>query len=259
MNDAIVTNEKPGLNIDAQAARGETARMANHPDCGEIILLVGTSCAGKTTIAQAMQRLSERPYLSSGHDDFLPMFPLKYVGLDRSIQPKVHVWPEPGGAMTREGYEVIVQGAAEPPEFHLYCGPTAWRSLQGMHAAFAALARAGNNVIIADVVSEVLLVDYCEALKGLSVHLVHVDCALEELERRERAHPNRTPGGARVQFEAVRIPGEFDLVVDSGNANPDTCARQILDFVAIRPPRKFPELEARYAGRKITGFPVRVW
>lgn len=233
--------------------------MANSREFGDIILLVGTSCAGKTTIAQAMQRISEKPYLSTGHDDFLPMFPLKYVGLDRSIQPKVHVWPEPGSAMTREGYEVIVQEAADPPIFHLYCGPTAWRSLQGMHAAFAALARAGNNVIIADVVSEVLLVDYCVALQGLSVHLIHVDCSIEELERRERAHPNRTAGGARVQYEAVRRHGEFDGVVDSGSADADACARQVLDLVAAHPPRKFNQLAARYAGRKISEFPVRIW
>jgi chloramphenicol 3-O phosphotransferase len=233
--------------------------MANKSEWGEIIVLSGTSCAGKTTIARAMQRLSEKPYLSTGHDDFLPMFPLKYVGLDRSIQPQVHVWPEPGSDLTREGYEVIVQEAAEPPVFHLYCGPTAWRSLQGMHAAFAALARAGNNVVIADVISGVLLADYCQALKGLSVYLIHVDCPIPELERRERAHPNRTVGGARVQYEAVRIPGEFDLVVDSGRADADTCARQVLAFVETNPPRKFNELAARYAGSRVSQFPVRIW
>jgi chloramphenicol 3-O-phosphotransferase len=128
-----------------------------------------------------------------------------------------------------------------------------------MHAAFAALAWAGNNVIIADVVSEVLLVDYCRALTGLRVHLVHLDCTLAELERRERSHPNRTPGGARVQYDAVRTPGLFDLVVDSGGADPDTCARQVLDFVAAHPPAKFNHLAARYAERTITDFPVRIW
>ena len=82
--------------------------MAIKSEWGEIVLLAGASCAGKTTIAQAMQIISAKPYLSTGHDDFLPMFPLKYVGLDRSIQPKIHVWPEPGSPLTREGYEVIV-------------------------------------------------------------------------------------------------------------------------------------------------------
>lgn len=233
--------------------------MSNNGGCGDVILLVGTSCAGKTTIAQAIQRISGKPFLSTGHDDFLPMFPLKYVGLDKSIQPKVHVWPEPGSAMTREGYEVIVEKMSEPPVFHLYCGPTAWRSIQGMHAAFAALARAGNNMIIADVVSEVLLVDYCEVLQGLNVYLIHVDCPLEELERRERSHPNRTVGGARVQFEAVRTPGEFDFVVDSAKGDADTCAREILSFIEANPPEEFPRLCRRYAGRQISKFPVRIW
>jgi chloramphenicol 3-O phosphotransferase len=233
--------------------------MPDNREFGEIILLAGVSCAGKTTIAQTMQRISEKPYLASGHDDFLPMFPLKYVGLDRSIQPKIFTWPEPGSAMTREGYEVIVQEAGDPPVFHLYCGPTAWRSLQGMHAAFAAMARIGNNLIIADVVSEDLLADYCHAFDGLKVYLIHIDCPLAELERRERAHPNRTAGGARVQSEALKEPGEFDLVVNSGDACAEACARQILDFVAANPPRKFTRLAQRYAGRKTTGFPVRIW
>jgi chloramphenicol 3-O phosphotransferase len=233
--------------------------MSNNGDVGDVILLVGTSCAGKTTIAQAIQRISGKPYLSTGHDDFLPMFPLKYVGLDKSIQPKVHVWPEPGSEMTKQGYEVIVEKMSEPPVFHLYCGPTAWCSIQGMHAAFAALARVGNNVIIADVVSEVLLVDYCKALQGLSVYLIHVDCALEELERRERSHQNRTVGGARVQFGAVRTPGEFDLVVDAGKADADSCARQILSFIEANSPEKFAQLSRRYAGRQISEFPVRIW
>lgn len=233
--------------------------MANTPAAGDIILLIGTSCAGKTTIAQAMQRLAERPYLSTGHDDFLPMFPLKFVGLDKSIQPPILVWPEPGSPRTRDGYEVIVEAPGDPPKFHLTCGATAWRSLQGMHAAFAALARAGNSVVVADVVTEPLLIDYCTALAGLNVYLVLVDCALEELERRERSHRNRAPGGARMQYPAVRAPGRFDLTIDSGANDAEACARQVLDFVAQHPPRAFPELSARYAGRGDPAFPVRIW
>ena len=185
--------------------------------------------------------------------------PFPELGLDRSIQPKIHVWPEPGNHLTKEGCEVIVEAATNPPVFHLYCGPTAWRFFQGMHAAFAALARTSNNLIIADVVSEALLVDYCKALEGLNVYLIHVDCSLEELERRERAHSNRTPGGARVQYDALRKPGVFDLVVDSGKADADTCARLVLDFVATNPPKAFPQLAMRYADSTISEFPVRIW
>jgi chloramphenicol 3-O phosphotransferase len=228
-------------------------------EAGEIIILNGTSCAGKTTIAQKMQKISAKPYLSTGHDDFLPMFPLKYVGLDKSIQPEIHVWPLPGSPMTQEGYEVIVSEAGSPPKFNLFCGKVAWRSLQGMHAAFAALAQSGNNVIIADVVSEPLLIDYFDALKGLNVYLIYLQCTIEELENRERSHKNRTVGGARMQLPAVTVPGEFDLVVDSGKNDAQTCANQILDFVGKNKPRIFGELAARYAGRKVEMFPVKIW
>lgn len=253
---------------DAVTSRGDvdsTAVPARNPPVpsssgpGDIIILNGTSCAGKSTIAQTIQRIADRPYLSTGNDDFLPMFPLKFVGLDKSIQPAILVWPEPGSPRTRDGYEVIVEAAGDPPRFHLYCGPSAWRSLQGMHAAFAALARAGNSLVIADVISEVLLADYCAALQGLNVYFMHVDCSLDELERRERSHKNRSPGGARMQFEAVRTPGLFDLTLDSGRHDPETCARQVLDYVAKNPPRVFPELTARYAGQPPPTFPVRIW
>jgi chloramphenicol 3-O phosphotransferase len=226
---------------------------------GEIIILNGTSCAGKTTVAQTMQKISAKPYLSTGHDDFLPMFPLKYVGLDKSIQPEIHVWPLPGSPMTREGYEVIVSEPGNPPKFNLFCGPVAWRSLQGMHAAFAALARSGNNVIIGDVVSEPLLIDYFEALKGLNVYLVYLQCPIEELENRERAHKNRTVGGARMQLHAVTVPGEFDLIVDSSKNDPKACANQILDFVSKNQPKVFSQLAARYSAKKVETFPVKIW
>lgn len=243
----------------AEGARRNSSVTSLSPTPGHVIILNGTSCAGKTSLAQAMQRISDQPYLSTGNDDFLPMFPLKYVGLDKSIQPAVHVWPEPGSPRTREGYEVIVSEPGNPPKFHLTVGQVAWRSLQGMHAACAALARAGNRVIIADVVTEPLLVNYCTALKGLEVYVVLVDCPLEELERRERAHRNRTPGAARMQFDAVRQPGVFDLTVNAADSDAAACARRVLDHLGRNPPRVFNQLIERYAGRPEPTFPVQIW
>lgn len=249
----------PLRDVDSTALPARNSPVPSSSGPGDIIILNGTSCAGKSTIAQTIQRIADRPYLSTGNDDFLPMFPLKFVGLDKSIQPPILVWPEPGSPRTRDGYEVIVEAAGDPPKFHLYCGPTAWRSLQGMHAAFAALARAGNSLLIADVISEALLASYCTALQGLNVYFMHVDCPLDELERRERAHKNRSPGGARMQFAAVRTPGVFDLTLDSGKNDPATCAQQVLDHVAKNPPRAFNELAARYATRPPPTFPVQIW
>jgi chloramphenicol 3-O phosphotransferase len=226
---------------------------------GEIIILSGTSCAGKTSIAQAIQRMSKKPYLSTGHDDFLPMFPLKYVGLDKSIQPPIHVWPVPGSPLTRQGYEVIVEHAGSPPTFHLDCGEVAWRSLRGMHDAFAALALSGNNLVIADVVTKPLLIDYCRALHGLRVYLILVDCPIDELEKRERSHPNRTPGGARVQQAAVQCSDSFDLVVNSGTNSVEACAEMVLNHVASHPPRIFEELSSKHRHAEDPKFPVRIW
>ncbi|MBA3946171.1 MAG: hypothetical protein H0X37_16605 [Herpetosiphonaceae bacterium] len=44
-------------------------------DQRNIVLLNGTSRAGKTSIAKALQKLIETPYLHTGINDFLPRVP----------------------------------------------------------------------------------------------------------------------------------------------------------------------------------------
>ena len=44
-------------------------------DHGNVVLLNGTSSAGKSSIARAMQIVMERPYLHTGVDHFLPSLP----------------------------------------------------------------------------------------------------------------------------------------------------------------------------------------
>ena len=38
---------------------------------GNVIVLNGTSSAGKTTVAKALQRIMDEPYLHTGNDQFL--------------------------------------------------------------------------------------------------------------------------------------------------------------------------------------------
>jgi chloramphenicol 3-O phosphotransferase len=45
-----------------------------------IIFLNGCSSSGKTTIAKAIQHLSDEPWLLLGIDTFFHMMPSKYVG-----------------------------------------------------------------------------------------------------------------------------------------------------------------------------------
>ena len=75
--------------------------------------------------------------------------------------------------------------------------------IAGFHAAAAATARAGNLVIIDDVLEEnpPWIESLLTLFEGIEVIFVGVYCPLEELEGREQARGNRKPGQARIPFE----------------------------------------------------------
>jgi chloramphenicol 3-O phosphotransferase len=77
--------------------------------------------------------------------------------------------------------------------------------ITGSHATAAAIARAGNLVIVDNVLEdEPTWVENLLALcDGLEVILIGVHCPLEELERRESERGDRRAGMARLQFEQV--------------------------------------------------------
>ena len=228
-------------------------------EAGEIILINSTTCAGKTTLTRELQKISVKPYLATDYDIFIAMMATKYVMLHESIlQPKHHPYAVTSNAWTREGFEVR-QEVENPRTYRMFVGRTAWRILQGMTRAYAAMARAGNNLVLGDIITERLLPEYCAAFKGLRVYFVGVDCSLEELERREHVMPNRTVGCARAQFGQVHVPGEYDLRVNTEKDNATRCAEQILEFVAKHPPKVFATLVERYAGRTTQEFPVPWW
>ena len=228
-------------------------------EAGEIILINSTTCAGKTTLTRELQKISVKPYLATDYDIFIAMMAAKYVMLHESIlQPGHHPFAVTSNAWTREGFEVD-QRIEKPRTYQMLVGRTAWRILQGMTRAYAAMARAGNNLVLGDIITERLLPEYCAAFQGLRVYFVGVDCSLEELERREHAMPNRTVGCARAQFGQVHVPGVYDLRVNTEKDNPTRCAEQILEFVAQHPPRVFATLVERYAERATQEFPVPWW
>jgi chloramphenicol 3-O phosphotransferase len=225
----------------------------------EIILINSTTCAGKTTLTRELQKISVRPYLATDYDIFIAMMATKYVMLHESIlQPQHRPYATESNEWTREGFEVH-QRSENPRTYQLRMGETAWKIMRGMTYSYAALARAGNNLVLGDIITEKLLPEYCAALKGLRVYFVGVECSLKELERREHVMPNRTVGCARAQIEQVHVPGEYDMWVNTEKDNPTTCAQQILDFVAKNPPRAFEKLIPRYESKVPTTYPVLWW
>ncbi|SEQ18248.1 chloramphenicol 3-O phosphotransferase [Lentzea xinjiangensis] len=181
-----------------------------------IIFLNGTSSSGKSSIARELLEELDTPYFHMSVDAF--------------------------GAMRAVGRTLELDGPAQREVLR--------RTRAGFHRAVAGMALAGNDVVVDHVLSEPWrLRDCLDVLEGLDVVLVGVHCPPEELERRERARGDRTPGHAAAQLRSVHEHGLYDFEVDTGRNSPRECARAIKRFIS-RPVtrRAFDELRGRARG-----------
>ena len=177
---------------------------------GTIIYLNGTSSAGKTSIALALQDILDEPYLHFSVNTFDQLPSRRQIR--RGIYPDI----------------ITLQ--------------------EGFTHCIAALAATGNNVIVDDILSEPhslpegqeltardLLKQRVMTLVAYDVCYVKVYCPLEELERREQARGDRIIGLARPQFDQVHKHSQFDVEVDTSQQSSESCARHILEKRAQRP------------------------
>ncbi|MFE9421555.1 chloramphenicol phosphotransferase CPT family protein [Kitasatospora sp. NPDC006697] len=175
---------------------------------GRIIFLNGTSSSGKSSIATELLRI-----LDDG------VFSLLAVDAFNAMRTR------------RPLSEEQLTGALR-------------RTRMGFHRSIAAMASAGNDVVVDHVLSEPWrLTDCLEVLPAEQVLFVGVHCPLHELNRRERARGDRQPGAAAQQFPVVHAHGDYDLEVDTGSAGPRECAERIKAFLPHRPlPTAFSRL-----------------
>jgi chloramphenicol 3-O phosphotransferase len=180
---------------------------------GQVIVLNGASSSGKTSIAHALQAMIEEPCLHLCIDDYLGAFQRDLWQRQEVVRPR---WPN---------------------------------IIRGFHAAGAGIARAGNLVILDDVLEEEPPWEehLVELFEGLEVFFVGVHCPLDELERRERQRKERRPGLARLQYEQVHARALYDIDVDTSELSPEACAARIL--ACWRAPQRalaFERLRARH-------------
>lgn len=173
-----------------------------------IVLLNGVGSAGKSSIARALQAIATAPFLHVQMDSFLDMLPAAYLN-------------HPDGLVftpreTPEGPEVAISG-----------GPVLARVMHGMRLSIAALAAAGNNLIVDDVMFGEQAAEYDRLLAGFDVMHVGILAPLDVLEAREQARGDRMPGLARWQFPRVHAGRRYDLELDSSTMPPEDCARRI--------------------------------
>jgi chloramphenicol 3-O phosphotransferase len=179
---------------------------------GRIILLNGASSSGKSSIGRALLPLLPDPWF---------FVPVDAIGEMRST---VHT-----RVLDEAGIAAMLR-----------------RTRAGYHRAVAALASAGNDVIMDYPLSEPWRIeDLLTTLDGYDVTLVEVRCAPDELDRRERARGDRPVGLARSQTLVYEL-GERDITVDTTATGPEACARAIAGALdTITAPKAFDRLRRR--------------
>ena len=184
-----------------------------------ILLLVGTSSAGKSTLARYLQDGLPEHYLLIGLDDVFRMVSRRWGG-------------GYGGPLSAQGFrydrEAVLQAQV------IRYGPVGMRVLDGMQRAVAAFARAGNHVIVDEMLlDERVLAGWVKHLKGFQTYLIKVTATLQSLEQREQQRGNeRGLARGHLKVNDVRY---CDFLIDTTEKHPQVCAEEIIHWVTTMP------------------------
>jgi chloramphenicol 3-O phosphotransferase len=175
----------------------------------QIIILNGTSSAGKSSTARALQKMADGFFLHIAFDAFLEMLPHK-------------LWNHPDGISFEQA------GGKDGPLATVHLGSKVLDALAGMRSAVGALARQDNQLIVDDLMlSPGDQQDYVRFLEGLDYRFVGLHAPLSVLEEREKCRGDRVPGLARWQLGRVHKGVAYDLEIDTSLHSADECAQMI--------------------------------
>jgi chloramphenicol 3-O phosphotransferase len=178
------------------------------------IVLNGTSCSGKSSIAAVLQERWPRPLQVTGIDTFLAAQSRPFFASD---------------GQQVAGFSWIPVTVDGQPAFEVVPGPLGLGMIGASHAYWAACAAAGLDQVIDDVwLVPAQPAGLQRALAAASTLWVGVHCPLPVAEQRERERGDRRVGTARGQHAVVHTYREYDVDVDTSAATPQQCAAAIL-------------------------------
>ncbi len=188
---------------------------------GQLIVVNGTSSAGKTSFCRALQAALNEPYLLMGHDLMWMTGPARYGPFQP--QEREGVWYETAAG---PGLQVT----------HVGIGPVGQQIVSGLHHAVAGLLISGNNVIVdALFLERGWFKEAARLWQPFQPLLVTLRPPLEVSEQweaeREATQAGRPTGLARLLYEAVHAHGEGDLVIDTSQGSPDECAQRVVAWM----------------------------
>jgi chloramphenicol 3-O phosphotransferase len=186
-----------------------------------VIFLNGTSSAGKSSIAEAIQKIALDPRIHTGFDDFALRLPSSYIVY---------------GERSEQGYHFV---DGPDSSIMIEIGPVAQRLIRVKHRSMKAFLEEGFNLIV----DELLLSDeefkqYIEVFRNYRVIFVGIKPPLEVVEEREKMRGDRILGLARSYHELTHKGKTYDLMIDSSQIPAEKSAQMILDFIRTQPDSK---------------------
>lgn len=180
----------------------------------QAILLNGTSSAGKTSLARALQCLLQPDHLYAGVDAFL-----------LSLPPPRHN-TEDGGRYA----PVRLPDGRDATTIEV--GPVGLELLRAWHRAMASIVRGGVPVILDEVLlSSAIRQSYAEAFRDLPLMMVKVHCDPAVAEERERSRGDRVLGLATGLGSVVHDGVAYDAEIDTSTDGAEACAASLADRV----------------------------
>jgi chloramphenicol 3-O phosphotransferase len=180
-----------------------------------IILLNGTSSAGKTTIAKILQEKYQGVLLLYGVDSMVQnAFPAKcdYPPFDE------------------QAIKLSVNETGGQPLAKLIVSPYMYPVYEAAVRFYKMLSAQGYAIIIDELLfDENRVTPYFEILSGETVYFIGIKPDKEVVIRRENERGDRLPGLAAGLYNEVYNPlFTYDLLLDSGKLTPDEAADLIL-------------------------------
>lgn len=189
-----------------------------HINKSNIIILNGTSSAGKSTLATELQKQLKTPYLHIGIDSFIDMMPSGINNFTTPNKPTIGFWCQ------------TTEAPCGTPVDKIILGEYAQAINSSYRSTVAHLLNEGHNLIL-DEVFLGGLENYYKWQKLLAPYntlLVGVVPPLEATEQREKDRGDRRPGTARSQHHIIHDNIPYDLVIDNEQNSNVKCAEQII-------------------------------
>lgn len=176
----------------------------------QIIYVNGPSSSGKTTLAKALQKEFDLPFLHIGIDRVIGMMPEKLNNWEGQPASLGFSWKE---SIDETGHLV----------HEIQTGPFARKMVQTLVEIVLTMARMGHYIVIDDVSFGKSQVDiWKDALKDYKVIWIGLKVPLEILEAREQERGNRMHGSARSQYFQVHKDVVYNLEFDTSKDSLET-------------------------------------